>query len=668
MSKKRTPSDAVSGIILSGGSSNRFQIKNQPWQDKALLIINGGETLLVRTIRLLANSCSEIIIVANNADRKQAYQQELVNLSKNYQKLVSIIIDNPRYRCSGPSLGIISSLPFITNKKAIVVPVDMLHLSNQIIEDIISNLHNEDIIIPYWKSSGKIEPLLFAFALEAFRLPGEILSKITRSRADDFHRAVANCKLLPIYNEHEDLADKLFISLNERSILTNDELGDDFEFSSNLFNSKIAFTITRKTDEKLLQELSNFLSEFSFMKFGKDEIKRGLNLHEQLQRNNMHFYSGLLLHNIMENNLSQKNKLAFSEKSKIVFIKDAEFWGKHQIHFLELHAYTDALNSNKFSYNKKAKDSLTNKISELKQKMSLKKKNHKEKEFVAFLNERAPQLLSKTSKIIRESEAAFNEESPTLETDFLWDHSYRVGKIAYQLALKEGVNPLVSTIAAILHDAGKFVLGKYHDDNIPEEEHSASIANKLLKTEGFDQEEIKDVLKAISALYNEDLVCDINCKIVHDADRLDKLGPLGIANFFTKSTLRGLNLHQAILTSLSRELTYAKSAPKTMMTSAARNLAQQRSATTLDYFNNLLLELKTYEINNFYTKNLQLENHEEVILVIPEKCQKCSGNYLIDISKEKGIKCEKLIANYSCNNCDHEYRIAFCLPILTKKE
>ena len=65
MSKKRTPSVAVSGIILSGGSSNRFQIKNQPWQDKALLIINGGETLLVRTIRLLAKSSSLLICRPN---------------------------------------------------------------------------------------------------------------------------------------------------------------------------------------------------------------------------------------------------------------------------------------------------------------------------------------------------------------------------------------------------------------------------------------------------------------------------------------------------------------------------------------------------------------------------------------------------------------------------
>ncbi|MHA1126644.1 MAG: NTP transferase domain-containing protein [Candidatus Heimdallarchaeota archaeon] len=665
---KNSPSvEAVSGIILSGGSSNRFQIKDQPWQDKALLTINGKESLLLRTIQLLANSCSEIIIVANNLDRKQAYQQELRKLSNDLQKLVSIIIDNPRYRCSGPSLGIISSLPFITNKKAIVVPVDMPHLSNRIIEDIISNLQKEDIIIPYWKSSGKIEPLLFGFTLEAFLLPGEILSKITRSRADDFHRAVTHCKLLPIHNEHEELADKLFISLNERALLKNDDLDDSFKFNSSLFDSKLAFTITNMNDEKLLHEVNLFLSDFSFIKFGENEIEKALNLFEQLQRNNMHFYSGILLHNIMENNLLQKDIITISEKSELAFIQDAEFWEKHQIHFLELHAYTDVLITNRFSPNRKVKKTITKKIAGLKQKMSLKKKNHKEKAFDVFLKDKAPELLSKTSKIIRESEAAFNEESPTFETDFLWDHSYRVGKIAYQLALKEGVNPLTPTIAAILHDAGKFVLGKYHDDNIPEEEHSASIAKKLLTTEGFNLEDVNAVLKAISALYNEDLMCDIYCKIVHDADRLDKLGPLGVANFFTKSTLRGLNLHQAILTSLSRELTYAKSAPETMMTFAGRNLAKQRSKTTLDYFEKLLLELKTYDIYNFYTKNMKLQNHEEIILVIPEKCQNCSGNYLIDISTEKGIKCEKLIANYSCNYCDHKYRIAFCLPILTKK-
>ena len=668
MLKNRTSSYAVSGIILSGGSSNRFQIKNQPWQDKALLTINGEESLLIKTVRLLAASCSEIILVVNNADRKQAYQNELLNLSKNLQKLVSIIIDNPKYRCSGPSLGIISSLPFITNKKAVVVPVDMPHLTYQIIEEILSNLHQEDIIIPYWKSSGKIEPLLFGFTPDAFLLPGEILSKIVRSRADDFHRAVSNCGFLPIFSDHEEVADNLFISLNERAILKNDQLADDFEFDSNLFNSKKTFTISKNIDEKLLQELNNFLSDFSFIKFGENEITKALHLYKELHRNNMHFYSGILLHYLMENNLLQKDIIAINEQCVLAFIQDAEFWEKHQIHFLELHAYTDALNSNRFSRNENMERIIAKKIFELKQKMSLKKKNHKEQVFDVFLNDKAPGLLLKTSKIIRESEAAFNEKSPTFETDFLWDHSYRVGKIAYQLALKEGVNPLTPTIAAILHDAGKFVLGKYHDDNIPEEEHSASIACKLLTEEGFAIEEVKAILKAISALYNEDLTCDLNCQIVHDADRLDKLGPLGIANFFTKSTLRGLNLHQAILTSLSRELTYANSSPKTMMTAAGRDIAQLRSKITMDYFNNLLLELKTFEINNFYTKSMTLENHEEIILVIPEKCQKCSGTYLIEISKEKGVKCEKLIANYSCNNCNHEYRIAFCLPIITKKD
>jgi len=667
MSNNAMPSEAVSGIVLSGGSSNRFQIKDQPWQDKALITINEEGSLLLRTLQLLANSCSEIIVVANDADRQQAYLNELNSIPKDLQKLVSIIIDDPSFRCSGPSLGIISSLPYITNKKAVVVPVDMPFLPKEIVDEIVSNLQQDDIVIPYWQSSGKIEPLLFGFSLEAFLLPGDILSKITRSRADDFHRAVSNSRFLPIKDELEELAEKLFISVNERSKLRIEELNGDFVLNSGLFDSAKIFTIKKNTEAKLLQELSKFLSDLSFIKFGAKEIKRALNLHKKLQNEEMYFYSGILLHNIIENNLTKTNKTTISEKCVLSFIQDAEFWNKHQVHFLELHAYNDAHNSNRFSQNEKMGKTLTKKISELKQKMSLEKKNHKEKTFDNFLKNKAPNLLSKASKIIRESEVAFNEESPTFETDFLWDHSYRVGKIAYQLAIKEGVNPITPTIAAILHDAGKFVLGKYHNDNIPEEEHSASIASKLLAAEGFNQEEVDAILVAISALYNEDLSCDINCQIVHDADRLDKLGPLGIANFFTKSTLRGLNLHQAILTSLSRELTYANSAPKTMMTSAGRDLAQLRSKTTLEYFDKLLLELKTYEINNFYMKNMELENHEEIILVVPEKCQKCSGSYLIELSKEKGIKCEKLIANYSCNNCDHEYRLAFCLPIITKR-
>ena len=105
-----------------------------------------------------------------------------------------------------------------------------------------------------------------------------------------------------------------------------------------------------------------------------------------------------------------------------------------------------------------------------------------------------------------------------------------------------------------------------------------------------------------------------------------------------------------------------------MMTNAGRTLALTRSKTTLDYFEKLLLELNNFEINKFRLKHLKLDEHEEIVLVVPENCQKCKGNYLISISQETGIKCDKLVATYSCNNCKDEYRIAFCLPVIIKKE
>ena len=63
MLKKKLSTDAVTGIILSGGKSNRFQMMHQPLQDKALLVVSGEESLLIRMINMLTKSCSEIIVM-----------------------------------------------------------------------------------------------------------------------------------------------------------------------------------------------------------------------------------------------------------------------------------------------------------------------------------------------------------------------------------------------------------------------------------------------------------------------------------------------------------------------------------------------------------------------------------------------------------------------------
>ena len=74
MTRQNSPKQLITGIVLSGGYSTRFQKENEPWVDKALMSFN-GEVLLQRTIRTLSNICDRIVIMVKFDDRKSIYQK-----------------------------------------------------------------------------------------------------------------------------------------------------------------------------------------------------------------------------------------------------------------------------------------------------------------------------------------------------------------------------------------------------------------------------------------------------------------------------------------------------------------------------------------------------------------------------------------------------------------
>ncbi|HUT82217.1 MAG TPA: NTP transferase domain-containing protein [Candidatus Bathyarchaeia archaeon] len=661
----------LTGIILSGGISSRFQIESEAWQDKALIKFDGNQTILERTILTLSEICSEILIIVNNQDRKLNYQKFISQLPISIAQNVKIEIDNTKYLCSGPTLGLLSSFKHITNPLAIVVPVDIPLIHSSFLSELVTNLQDSSIIVPFWQSSGKIEPLIFAFNLTKIQQYAFFLGLIKRSRADDIFRVAPTINFLPIAPNSEEQADVSLMSINNRLKLK--DLKNNIKFTNNeAINFDSVYTIKNDIDIELIGNLTDFLKENSFFAPNESLLVSSKVLAHKLLDKKMYFHAGILLNNIIESlpikiaSEHEESILSLSKTCVEAFIKEGLHWEKLRISFLELHTYTDALKlSDKFPVDSIAE--IKNKIKSLKKQMNLTDKNHQTQNFTELFKERAPNFLVKAKSIIQDAEVTFNKEEPKYETDFLWDHSYRVGKIAYKLALLEGIDPFIPTIAAILHDAGKFVLGKYHQDKITEEEHSASIAERLLLEEGLSTEVISEIIIAITALYNEKLVCNLNCKIVHDADRLDKLGTFGISNFFTKLALRGINLGKAILQSLSRELTYVSMAPLTLYTDSGRSLAKTRSKKTIDFFNDLLEEISYYDIGKYHIKKFEIKSNN-VLLIIPDICQTCStGSYNISLSTELGIKCETLKAIYSCTSCEEKFDLEFCLPLLVRK-
>jgi len=305
-------------------------------------------------------------------------------------------------------------------------------------------------------------------------------------------------------------------------------------------------------------------------------------------------------------------------------------------------------------------------------KKPVKKHQTQQSEFLRAIDRRYPGTADKIRQAIEKSEREF--AGAELEDSFLWEHSLHVAYLAWKMAKAEKKDATLAGLAALLHDAGKFQGGLYHRDGISEEEASIEVASGLLKAAGVkekDRQRLKDIL---IDLHREGVTGDPLTDVIHDADFLAKFGLVGVANFFIKTTLRGRNLHGAIMNHLSKEMTYAASLPLDMRTQAGRELAVKKSAESLDFYKNLLRELKdshglSYEIRKRQValstgRKTKSPAKIDVFLVMPRKCDRCGGKWEIKPGLEEGIKCRQIVFHLACERCGNAYQINFCLPAL----
>jgi predicted RNA-binding Zn-ribbon protein involved in translation (DUF1610 family) len=54
----------------------------------------------------------------------------------------------------------------------------------------------------------------------------------------------------------------------------------------------------------------------------------------------------------------------------------------------------------------------------------------------------------------------------------------------------------------------------------------------------------------------------------------------------------------------------------------------------------------------------------EVTIVMPRTCPDCDGSLGLTHRRKRGVKCEKLVANFACEDCGYARETAFCLPVL----
>jgi uncharacterized protein len=247
-------------------------------------------------------------------------------------------------------------------------------------------------------------------------------------------------------------------------------------------------------------------------------------------------------------------------------------------------------------------------------------------------------------------------------SDTLWDHLLRVAALAERIGRTEGVDPLACRLAGLFHDAGKFGEGRYHGDDLPEEQRSVEALRELARDTDLEGDLIEQVAEAILQLYRDDPEPTDLARVLFDADNLDKLGPLGVANFFVKQGLRGRGISREMLYGLTVELTYARHGPRCLATETGREIASRRAPETRRALVDLVDQLREDGLHDFAVEEI---DHGGLTLdvVSPSAC-KCGGELARRLWEVPGIKCSEIHLEHACERCGEAHEIRFCRPRL----
>lgn len=135
----------VAGILLCGGKSSRMG------SPKAWLLVN-GETLLARTVRIVSEVASPIIVAA-------AVGQELPSLPQ------GVIVVRDALPERGPLGGLAAALEAMEADAAIVVSCDLPRLTNSVLKALIDSQDDSLACVPV--VNGESQPLAALYRKEA---------------------------------------------------------------------------------------------------------------------------------------------------------------------------------------------------------------------------------------------------------------------------------------------------------------------------------------------------------------------------------------------------------------------------------------------------------------------------------------------------------------------
>ncbi|MFZ5431644.1 MAG: HD domain-containing protein [Bacteroidota bacterium] len=143
-------------------------------------------------------------------------------------------------------------------------------------------------------------------------------------------------------------------------------------------------------------------------------------------------------------------------------------------------------------------------------------------------------LVDKTEKMVRERMSG-------MEGSHDYEHIDRVRKMALFLAAREGGDPFIVEMAALLHDLEDW---KYSGDG-----KEKGITREWLRRVGLSEDLAMKITRAIQEVSYKGAGVPTPCSsiegcVVQDADRLDAMGAIGIARAFAYGGSKGRPLYE----------------------------------------------------------------------------------------------------------------------------
>jgi uncharacterized protein len=147
------------------------------------------------------------------------------------------------------------------------------------------------------------------------------------------------------------------------------------------------------------------------------------------------------------------------------------------------------------------------------------------------------------SQIVQKTADYIKEKFDTEATGHDFWHMYRVWKTAQHILKSEPTaDPFVTELGALLHDVADW---KFHEGSL---EAGPKAAREWLETLDVDEAvivHIGDIIRNVSfmgANVKNDLKT-IEGQIIHDADKLDSIGAIGIARTFAYGATKGHSMY-----------------------------------------------------------------------------------------------------------------------------